>query len=100
MLQAVPPKQSFLSVLLDEAQQVFHCLALGDGFLYAGFLLVERNLAGTGTYITVVGVSHFAGTVDNATHDAYLQTLHVGSRCLYLGDGGAEVVERATATGT
>ena len=77
----------FLSVFLDEAQQMLHSLALGDGLLHTHLLLVERNLARSGAHISVVGIGHFARSVDYTTHDAYLQALHVGRSSLDFGYG-------------
>ena len=77
----------FLSVFLDESQQMLHSLALGDSLLHTHLLLVERNLARSGTHISIVGIGHLARSVDYTTHDANLQALHVGRCSLDFGNG-------------
>lgn len=67
-------KLFFLHVFLNKAQQMFYCLALGNSFLYAHFLLVERYFAWSGSYISVVGIRHFTRSVYDTSHNSYLQS--------------------------
>src|SRR5574344_1464744 len=64
------------------------------------FFAVERYLATGSSYITVVGIRHFARSVDNASHDTYLQTFHVFGSVFDTGYRLAQIVECASASRT
>ena len=84
-------------MLCNQLQQALHGFFLGNVLGDTFLLLVERNLATTGTYIARVGIGHLAGTVDYAAHDAYLQTHQMAGGCLDAGDGFLQVIQGASA---
>ena len=84
----------------NEAEKVVDGLSFGDAMLDTFLLVIERYLARTGTDITVVGISHLTGTIDDTSHNSDLQTLHVLRSLLYAGYRGAQIVESATAART
>ena len=67
-------------VLLDKVNKALHRLVLRDIELYSLFPDIEVNLSGSATDIPKVGVSHFARTVNNASHHGNTDTLEV-ARC-------------------
>ena len=88
-----------VSVGLDELDELLHRFFFGNVLLDALLLLVETDFAAPGTYVAVVGIGHLARAVDDAAHDAYLQSLQVRRGSLDTGDGALQVVERASAAG-
>ena len=84
-------------MLCNQLQQAFDSLFLGDVLGNTFLLLVERNLATTGTYIAIVGIGHLARTVNNTAHDAYLQTHQMAGGCLNLSDGFLQVIQGTSA---
>ena len=72
-------------------------LLLGYVFLDTLLASVERHTVDAGSYISVVGIGHLSGSVDDAAHDANLEPLHVAGGLLDAGYGGAQVVEGAPA---
>ena len=89
-----------VSVSLDELDELLHRFFFGNVLLDALLLLVETDFAAPGTHVAVVGIGHLARAVDDAAHDAYLQSFQVRRGCLDAGDGALKVVERASAAGT
>ena len=75
-------------------------LFFGNVLFDALFLLVEADFASSGAHIAVVGVRHFSRTVDNASHDSYLESFQMAGGCLDTGNGTFQVVEGASAAGT
>ena len=59
---------------------------------------VERDAAGCGTHVPVVGIGHLARAVDDASHDADLEVREVRRARLDVGEGLFDVVKRAAAT--
>ena len=78
---------------------MFHGIFFGNVLLHADLLLIEAHALRTGTDITVVGISHLTGTIDDTAHDSDLQALHVLRGLTDLRDGVAEVIEGAAAAG-
>ena len=72
-------------------------LSLRDIFLNTLFGTIERYLATTGTDIAIVGIGHFARTIDDTPHNANLQTYQIFGGSFNLSDGLLQVVERASA---
>ena len=72
------------SIFLDERKELGNSILLGDVLEYTLFAFVQTDFATTCTYITVVGICHFARTVDNATHDANLESLQMSSGSFYF----------------
>ena len=81
-------------------QETVDSLSFGNVFLDAFFLPIERDAARTGTHVAVVGIGHLARSVDDAAHDADLQSHEMSSGCLDAADGVLQVVERAAAART
>ena len=88
-----------VSVGLNELDELLYRLFFGNVLLDAFLLLVKTDFAASGTHVTLVGIGHLARSVDDATHDAYLQPLQVRRGGLDAGDGALKVVERASAAG-
>ena len=89
-----------MAVVTDEFEKFLYSLFLRDVLFHTLLGLVETDLSTACTYITVISISHLARTVDDTSHDTYLQS-HEVLRCrLNLGDGFLEVIERTSATRT
>ena len=84
-------------MLCNQLQQAFDSLFLGNVLGNTFLLLVERNLATTGTYIAIVGIGHLARTVDYAAPDANLQTYQMAGSSLDAGDGFLQVIQGTSA---
>ena len=80
---------------LNELKQAFDGFFFGNVLLDALLSSVERYLATSCSDVTVIGVSHFAGTIDNAAHNANLQTNQVAGSGFYARDGFLQVVQRS-----
>ena len=65
---------------------MIHGLSLGDILLHTFFLTVEGYLASPSTHVAIVGIGHLARSVDNTTHDAYLQSHKVTGGCFDAAD--------------
>ena len=89
-----------LLVLFDEVEQFGYRLFLRNVLFHAHFIPVEGDLAWTSPHISIVGVGHLTGTIDDAAHDADLEPFQVAGGFLDAGDGGLQVVERAAASRT
>ena len=61
------------------------------------FALVERDFARSTAYITVIGVGHFTGTVDNAAHNANFDAFEVVGVASNQGGGFLKVEQGAPA---
>ena len=68
---------SIVSVAFYQLYQLFHRLFFGNVLFDALFLFVETDLAPSGTHIAIIGICHFPGSVDNASHDAYLDSFQI-----------------------
>ena len=113
------------TILTYQFQQAVDSLSLVDILFNKLLSLIERYLATTGTDITIVGISHFARTIDNTTHNTDFQayqilggsldffessrltlgnasklTLLLLNRRLNTGDGFLQVIKRATTART
>ena len=77
---------------LYESQQMLHGLILWYIFLHTFLAAIERDAVRTGSYVAVVGVGHFAGTVDYASHDADLESYEVAGGGFYAADGVLQVI--------
>src|SRR5699024_3549930 len=84
----------------NEFYQLFHRLFFGNVLFDALLLLVEADFASSGAYIAIISIGHFSGTVDNASHDSYLESFQMAGGCLDTGNGTFQVVEGASAAGT
>ena len=89
-----------VSVSLDKFDELLYRLFFGNVLLDAFLLLVKTDFAASGTHVTIVGIGHLARSVDDAAHDAYLQSFQVRRSGLDAGDGTLQIVERASAAGT
>ena len=66
-----------IPIATNQLDELFHGLFFGDVLFDAFLFLIETHLATTGTYVSIIGIGHFAGTVHNAAHNAYLQAFEV-----------------------
>src|SRR5574344_374795 len=87
-------------VLMYQCQQTVDSLFLRNILQHTFLATIEGYLSATGTYVSVVGISHFTWAVDDTSHDTYLQTCHVLCSLLDTGDGGTQIIECTTATRT
>ncbi len=78
---------------------MFHGFVSGNILFHALLTLVQAHASCPGTHVTVVGVSHLAGTVDYTAHDPYFQSLEMRSRSLHTGKGLLKVKKCTSATG-
>ena len=81
-----------VTIGFDELDQLLNSLIFGNVFFYAFFLFIEADFSTTGTYIAIVGIRHFAGTIDNTAHNADLQTFQVRGSCFDTGDGRLQII--------
>ena len=88
------------TIFANQLEEFLNGFFLRDVLLYTFLGLVERDFAAACADIAVVGIGHLARTVDDAAHDADLQTHKVFSGSLDLCDGLLEVIKRTSATGT
>ena len=79
---------------------MFYGFFFGDVLFYTFLLAVETDLSATGSYVTVVGIGHFSGTVDDTSHNTYLQTLHILRGFLDALNSGAQIIKRAATART
>ena len=91
---------ALVPVTFNQCDEPFHSLFFGNVLQHTFLATIERDATATGTHIPIVGIGHLARSVDDTAHDAYLQSLIVGSGRLDAGYRCAEVIERAAATGT
>ena len=87
-------------VVVNELQKPFYGLLLGYVLEHTLLAFVKRNLPASGTNVAVVGIGHLARTVDDAAHDAYLQSYQMAGGRLDALDGVLKVVERTATAGT
>lgn len=71
-----------------------------DILLHARFAFIQADLSPSGSHIAVVGIRHFAGTVDNAPHDADLHAHQMGSSGFDTRNRFFQIVQRPSATRT
>ena len=90
----------FIHLGLNELKQAFDGFVLGNVLLYAFLSSVERYFATACSYVTIVGIRHFTGTVDNAAHDTNFQTHQVAGSGFYACDSLLQVVKRAPTART
>ena len=76
-----------IAMLFDEGNEFLHGLFFRNVFLDYVFLFVKGDFAGTGSYITIIGVGHFTRTVHNTAHDADFHSLQMRSARANLGGG-------------
>src|SRR5271169_4952569 len=88
------------AVVFDEVDEAGDGFGFGDVEFDGGFADVEVDLAGRAADVAEVGIGHFAGAVDDATHDGDLDALEVVGRFADFRRGGLEIEERAATGGT
>src|SRR5690554_4473622 len=89
-----------IAVFAYQFYEFVHGIRSGNVSLYDLLLLVQGYFVVSGTHVTVVGVGHFARTVDDASHDADLNAFEVRSSGADHGRGFLKVEKRAAARGT
>ena len=67
-----------VSIALNEFQQFLHGFFLRDVLENTLFAFVKRNAILAGADIAVIGIRHFAGTVDNTAHDGDFEIVQDG----------------------
>ena len=85
-------------VALNESEELGDSLFLRDVFEDTFLAAIEGDAVATGADVTVVGVCHLAGTVDDATHDGDLETGQVRRSGFHFFDGVLKVEHGASAT--
>ena len=100
LLQLSFGRDSFAPVPSYQFQQLVHCLLGGDVLLDALLASVEAHPSASGTDVAVVSVRHLARTVDDAAHDANLQSFQVGGGSLDACQRVLQVEEGASAART
>lgn len=56
---------------------MLYCHLLWNVLFYANLLAVKAYSVRAGAYVAVIGIRHFARTIHDAAHDAYLQALEM-----------------------
>ena len=78
-------------MLLDEGDEAVDGIGLGDVHLDALLALVEADASSGCSHVSVVGIGHLAGTVDDAAHHADFQVSEVSCRLLHALHSGLQV---------
>ena len=63
-----------VATLLDESNEMRNRLGLRNVLLDTLLAFVEAYVTSCGTYISVIGIGHFARTVHYTAHHAYFQS--------------------------
>ena len=84
-------------MLLDEVNQAVDGIVLGDIHLDALLALIQADASCRGTDVAVVGVGHFARSVDDTAHDTDFQVFEVGRRLLHAVHCRLQVKHRPAA---
>jgi hypothetical protein len=66
-----------ITIGLYNTDEFIKRVSRADVFLHGFFTAVERDLIGTRTYVTIISIGHFAGTIYYAAHNANLQAFKV-----------------------
>ena len=76
-----------LAVRLDEGNECTYRLLTGQAAPHNLPLFVKRNLPLTRAHVSVIRISHLAGTIHDTPHDPYLNSLQViGTFADFLSD--------------
>jgi len=84
----------------NKADQVLDRFFFGNMVLHTFLAHIEVDFAGGAADITKVGVSHFTGTVNDATHDGNLNALEMGGLFFDPIKNDLQIEKGATAAGT
>ena len=68
-------RAELLLIRVDEGEQMLYCHLLWNVLFYANLLAVKAYSVRAGAYVAVIAIRHFARTIHDAAHDAYLQAL-------------------------
>ena len=71
----------------------------GDVFFYTFFAAIETDFTTCGSYITIIGIRHLSGTIDDTTHDSNLQPLELRCSFFHFGNCLFKIIQCATTTG-
>ena len=88
-----------IAVLLDERDEFFDGLRLGDILQHALLALVEADAVDARADVAIVRVRHLARSIDDAAHNADFQALQMRRGRFYPRDSRLQVVERPSAAG-
>lgn len=81
-----------IPICLNQFDQFFYSLFFRNVFLDTFLFLVQADFPSSGSYITVVCIGHFTGTIDNTSHNADFQPFQVRGRSFDTGNSRFQVV--------